>query len=125
MVYFHALKCYIRIIDMRIKNKGGFKGKMKKPDSNLIFLYRAILMLQTEEECERFFDDLCTGPELKAIAQRLEVAKLLKEQNVYSKIVEKTGASTATISRVNRSLQYGANGYDIIFGRLEQADGKL
>jgi len=125
MVYFHTLKCYIRITDMRIKNKGGFKGKMKKPDSNLIFLYRAILMLQTEEECERFFDDLCTGPELKAIAQRLEVAKLLKEQNVYSKIVEKTGASTATISRVNRSLQYGANGYDIIFGRLEQADGKL
>lgn len=125
MVYFHTLKCYIRITDMRIKNKGGFKGKVKKPDSNLIFLYRAILMLQTEEECERFFDDLCTGPELKAIAQRLEVAKLLKEQNVYSKIVEKTGASTATISRVNRSLQYGANGYDIIFGRLEQADGKL
>ena len=125
MVYFHTLKCYIRITDMRIKNKGGFKEKMKKPDSNLIFLYRAILMLQTEEECERFFDDLCTGPELKAIAQRLEVAKLLKEQNVYSKIVEKTGASTATISRVNRSLQYGANGYDIIFGRLEQADGKL
>ena len=125
MVYFHALKCYIRITDKRIKNKGGFKEKMKKPDSNLIFLYRAILMLQTEEECERIFDDLCTGPELKAIAQRLEVAKLLKEQNVYSKIVEKTGASTATISRVNRSLQYGANGYDIIFGRLEQADGKL
>lgn len=125
MVYFHALKCYIRITDMCIKNKGGFKEKMKKPDSNLIFLYRAILMLQTEEECERFFDDLCTGPELKAIAQRLEVAKLLKEQNVYSKIVEKTGASTATISRVNRSLQYGANGYDIIFERLEQADGKL
>ena len=125
MVYFHALKCYIRITDTRIKSKGGFKEKMKKPDSNLIFLYRAILMLQTEEECERFFDDLCTGPELKAIAQRLEVAKLLKEQNVYSKIVEKTGASTATISRVNRSLQYGANGYDIIFGRLEQADGKL
>lgn len=52
----------------------------KKPDDNLSFLYRAILMLQTEEECERFFDDLCTGPELKAIAQRLEVAKLLKEQ---------------------------------------------
>lgn len=97
----------------------------KKPDDNLSFLYRAILMLQTEEECERFLDDLCTGPELKAIAQRLEVAKLLKEQNVYSKIVEKTGASTATISRVNRSLQYGANGYDIIFERLEQADGKL
>ena len=97
----------------------------KKPDDNLQFLYRVILLLQTQEECERFFDDLCTGPELKALAQRLEVTKLLKEQNVYSKIVEKTGASTATISRVNRSLQYGANGYDIVFERLEQQDGKL
>ena len=97
----------------------------KKPDDSLQFLYRVILLLQTKEECERFFDDLCTGPELKALAQRLEVAKLLKEQNVYSKIVEKTGASTATISRVNRSLQYGASGYDIVFARLEQQDGKL
>ena len=97
----------------------------KKQDDSLQFLYRVILLLQTQEECERFFDDLCTGPELKALAQRLEVAKLLKEQNVYSKIVEKTGASTATISRVNRSLQYGANGYDIVFERLEQRDGKL
>ena len=97
----------------------------KKPDDSLQFLYRVSLLLQTKEECERFFDDLCTGPELKALAQRLEVAKLLKEQNVYSKIVEKTGASTATISRVNRSLQYGANGYDIVFERLEQQDGKL
>ena len=97
----------------------------KKPDDSLQFLYRVILLLQTQEECERFFDDLCTGPELKALAQRLEVAKLLKEQNVYSKIVEKTGASTATISRVNRSLQYGASGYDIVFERLEQQDGKI
>ena len=97
----------------------------KKQDDSLQFLYRVILLLQTQEECERFFDDLCTGPELKALAQRLEVAKLLKEQNVYSKIVEKTGASTANISRVNRSLQYGANGYDIVFERLEQQDGKL
>lgn len=97
----------------------------KKQDDSLQFLYRVILLLQTQEECERFFDDLCTGPELKALAQRLEVAKLLKEQNVYSKIVEKTGASTATISRVNRSLQYGANGYDIVFERLDQQDGKL
>ena len=97
----------------------------KKPDSNLSFLYRAVLMLKTEEECERFFDDLCSGPGLKAIAPRLEVAKLRKEQNVYSKIVEKTGASTATISRVNRSLQYGANGYDIVFERMEKADGEL
>lgn len=64
-------------------------------------------------------------PGTEGHSARLEVAKLLKEQNVYSRIVEKTGASTATISRVNRSLQYGANGYDIIFERLEQADGKL
>ena len=96
-----------------------------KKDENMDYLFKAILSLKTEEECERFFDDLCTGPELKAIAQRLEVAKLLKEQNVYSKIVEKTGASTATISRVNRSLQYGANGYDIVFERMEKADGEL
>ena len=96
-----------------------------KKDENMNYLFKAILSLKTEEECERFFDDLCTGPELKAIAQRLEVAKLLKEQNVYSKIVEKTGASTATISRVNRSLQYGANGYDIVFERMEKADGEL
>ena len=97
----------------------------KKPDSNLSFLYRAVLMLKTEEECERFFDDLCTGPEFKAIAQRLEVAKLLKVQNGYSIILDKSVASTATISRVNRSLQYGANGYDIVFERMEKADGEL
>ena len=130
-VPIHSIPCSVaQPLERGYKNyysiiQGGIWLISKKPDDNLSFLYRAILMLQTEEECERFFDDLCTGPELKAIAQRLEVAKLLKEQNVYSKIVEKTGASTATISRVNRSLQYGANGYDIIFERLEQADGKL
>ena len=93
----------------------------KKQDDSLQFLYRVILLLQTQEECERFFDDLCTGPELKALAQRLEVAKLLKEQNVYSKIVEKTGASTATISRVNRSLQGGNDGYSIVFKRMDES----
>ncbi len=76
------------------------------------------------EECDRFFDDLCTVPELKAISQRLQVAKMLWDHRVYSDIVQATGASTATISRVNRSLNYGVDGYEVIFRRLDQADGK-
>ena len=70
------------------------------------------------EECQDFFDDLCTVPELKAMAQRLQVAKMLSEHRVYSEIVNETGASTATISRVNRSLSYGSDGYSVIFERL-------
>lgn len=92
---------------------------------NMEYLYRAVLALETKEECARFLDDLCTGPELKALSQRLQVAHLLTQNQVYSDIVEKTGASTATISRVNRSLQYGANGYDIVFERLNQEDAEL
>lgn len=94
------------------------------PD-NMEFLYRAVLALETREECARFLSDLCTGPELKALSQRLQVAYLLTENQVYSDIVEKTGASTATISRVNRSLQYGENGYDVVFERLNGANAKL
>ena len=75
--------------------------------------------------CDRFFDDLCTVPELKALSQRLQVAKMLSDHRVYSDIVQATGASTATISRVNRSLNYGADGYDIIFERLDKEDGRL
>ena len=95
----------------------------KLKDSNVEYLYRAVLSLQSMEECDRFFDDLCTVPELKALSQRLQVAKMLSDHRVYSDIVQATGASTATISRVNRSLNYGADGYDIIFQRLEQEDG--
>ncbi len=84
------------------------------------FLFNAILALETMEECYNFFEDLCTIPELKAISQRLLVAKMLSEHKVYADIVEATGASTATISRVNRSLNYGADGYRIIFDRLEK-----
>lgn len=87
---------------------------------NVEFLFDAILSLQTQEDCERFFDDLCTVPELKAMAQRLEVARMLSDRMVYSDIVSKTGASTATISRVNRSLNYGSDGYQLVFDRLEQ-----
>lgn len=87
---------------------------------NVEFLFDAILSLQTQEDCEKFFDDLCTVPELKAMAQRLEVAKMLSDRMVYSDIVSKTGASTATISRVNRSLNYGSDGYQLVFDRLDK-----
>lgn len=88
-------------------------------DSNIKNMFKAILLLETEEECSSFFEDLCTVPELKAMAQRLEVARLLKQGKVYSEIVALTGASTATISRVNRSFTYGEDGYEIILKRLE------
>ncbi|MEE1352487.1 MAG: YerC/YecD family TrpR-related protein [Acutalibacteraceae bacterium] len=90
----------------------------KLQDKNLDFLYEAILSLETKEDCEKFFTDLCTVKELKSISQRVVVAKMLKEKSVYSDIVEATGASTATISRVNRSLNYGEGGYDVVFQRL-------
>lgn len=83
-------------------------------------LFEAILSLENMEECYAFFDDLCTVQELKSISQRLQVAKMLDEQRVYSDIVAETGASTATISRVNRSLHYGSEGYRIVFDRLEK-----
>lgn len=85
---------------------------------NRQFLYEAILKLENLEECEAFFEDLCTVQELESISQRLVVAKLLTEDKVYTDIVEKTGASTATISRVNRTLQSGKDGYNIIFSRF-------
>ena len=83
-------------------------------------LYKAIVSLQTEDECAAFFDDICTIQELEALSQRFEVAKLLREKKTYLEIAEKTGASTATISRVNRSLNYGNDGYDMVFERLAQ-----
>ena len=88
-------------------------------NSNIDFLFKAILALETREECYDFFDDLCTVQELKTLAQRLVVAKKLSEKAVYTDIVNETGASTATISRVNRSLQYGCDGYYKIFARIK------
>ena len=85
-------------------------------------LYRAILSLKTPEECRAFFQDLCTVPELKAMAQRLEVAQMLDQGLIYSDILKRTGASSATISRVNRALQYGADGYKRILPRLESEE---
>ena len=81
-------------------------------------MYQAILSLKTVEECRQFFDDLCTLTELQAMEQRFQVAVLLHQGLIYNEILEKTGASSATISRVNRSLQYGADGYAIVFERL-------
>jgi len=96
----------------------------KLRDMNLELLFNAVLKLQNMEECSNFFEDLCTVQELKAISQRIQVAALLMDGTVYSDIVKATGASTATISRVNRSLNYGSDGYRVIFDRLK-ADGKL
>ena len=92
----------------------------KIKDKNVDFLFEAILNLQSAEECYAFFEDLCTVTEIKALSQRIVVAKMLRDKKVYSDIVSETGASTATISRVNRSLQYGCNGYEEIFKRMEK-----
>ena len=91
-------------------------------DANMDFLFDSILKLETREECYKFFEDLCTVNELKSISQRVVVAKMLTEKRVYSDIVAATGASTATISRVNRSLSYGEGGYDIVFERLQKGE---
>ena len=83
-------------------------------------LFEAILQLKTVDECYKFFEDVCTVKEIQAISQRLEVAKMLVKKRVYSDIVKETGASTASISRVNRSLTYGNEGYDLVFSRLKK-----
>ncbi len=83
-------------------------------------LYKALLSLQTEEECKKFFDDICTIGELNSIAQRLEVARLLDKEETFVEIGEKTGASSATISRVNRCIRYGEGGYKIVLDRLKE-----
>ena len=81
-------------------------------------LFDAILSLENKEECYRFFEDVCTVNELLSLSQRYEVARMLRAQKTYLDIAEKTGASTATISRVNRSLNYGNDGYDMVFERV-------
>lgn len=93
----------------------------KKPRSEE--LYKAILKLESVEECMAFFDDLCTVNELLALEQRYQVATYLSQGMIYNEILEKTGASSATISRVNRSLRYGKGGYAVVFERLAE-EGK-
>ena len=89
-------------------------------NENTEFLVKCIMQLRDEKECYDFFQDLCTVNEFHSMAQRCVVAKMLSDKKVYSEIVKSTGASTATISRVNRSLQYGADGYEKIFDRVEE-----
>ena len=86
------------------------------------YLFDAILSLQNREECYIFFEDICTVNELLSLSQRFEVASMLKDRKTYLEIAEKTGASTATISRVNRSLNYGNDGYDMVFSRIKGED---
>ena len=85
-------------------------------------LFDAILSLQSKEECYSFFEDLCTINELLSLSQRYEVASMLRDKKTYLEIAEKTGASTATISRVNRSLNYGNDGYDMVFARMAASE---
>ena len=95
---------------------------MRKPRN--VDMYRAILTLKTTDELMRFFDDLCTVTELQSMEQRYQVAALLNKGLIYNQILEETGASSATISRVNRSLQYGADGYAIAFERMKEQAGE-
>ena len=95
-------------------------GKKEKSDQ----LYKAILQLKDEQECYEFFQDLCTVSELRAMEQRFEVASLLYDGMIYNDILEKTGASSATISRVNRSLIYGNGGYESVLEKMKEKEGK-
>ena len=92
--------------------------KLKDPSSD--HLFEAVLKLQNVEECYDFFEDLCTVTELKALSQRMAVAQLLEQNIVYTDIVATTGASTATITRVNRALNYGSDGYKLVLKRMKE-----
>lgn len=96
---------------------GNYKSKLASEDMD--FLFEAILNLKDKEECYKFFDDICTINEIKALEQRLQVAKMLKQRRTYLDISSTTGASTATISRINRCLNYGSGGYDLVFDRID------
>ncbi|CAB1262349.1 YerC/YecD family TrpR-related protein [Clostridium sp. MT-14] len=96
---------------------GEYRSKLESKQMD--YLCEAVLCLKTKEECYRFFDDICTINEIKSLEQRLQVAKMLSNKKTYLDIAAATGASTATISRVNRCLNYGSDGYKIVLGRLK------
>lgn len=97
--------------------------KNKTRTKEIDMLFKAILTLQDVEECYTFFEDVCTINELLSLSQRFEVARMLRQKKTYLEIAQQTGASTATISRVNRCLNYGSDGYDLVLDRLsEQGD---
>ena len=93
--------------------------KLKDEAADLLF--NAVLSLESVDECYNFFEDLCTVAEIKSMAQRLHVAVMLRQGKTYTDICQKTGVSTATISRVNRALEYGADGYKLALSRLDAA----
>ena len=94
--------------------------KIRTPQTERVF--KAILQLKTIDECCDFFEDICTVNEVMSIAQRFEVAEMLRDNKTYMQIAEKTGAWTATISRVNRSLNYGSDGYDLVMNRMKEEE---
>ena len=96
----------------------------RKPDKNVEYLIRGILTLQTPEECFSFFEDLCTISELTEMSRRLQAAKMLSDNCIYSEIAAQTGLSTATISRVNRSLIYGNGGYESVLEKMKEKEKK-
>ncbi|MHC6178614.1 YerC/YecD family TrpR-related protein [Clostridium sp. JNZ X4-2] len=96
---------------------GEYKSKLESKEMD--YLCEAVLCLKTKEECYRFFDDICTINEIKSLEQRLQVAKMLSNKKTYLDIAAATGASTATISRVNRCLNYGSDGYKVVLKRLK------
>lgn len=95
-----------------------YETKIKNKEADDLF--NAIISLEDLDDCYRFFEDLCTVKEIRAMSQRFEVAKLLMNKKTYSEIEANTGASTATISRINRTLQYGADGYAVVLGKNEE-----
>ena len=97
-----------------------YESKLKRADIDELF--KAVLALENEEECYRFFEDICTINKIHAIAQRLQVAKYLSQKKTYGEIEELTKASTATISRINKCLVYGADGYSMILDRIKEDD---
>jgi TrpR-related protein YerC/YecD len=112
--------CYsFTITDTVINRKRD--AEMKKSNKRIANtqMYKALLTMKTEEECRKFLEDLCSITEIMAMEQRFEVARLLNEGLIYNAIMDKTGASSAIISRVNRSLQYGEGGYLTAFERLK------
>ncbi|KEI02379.1 YerC/YecD family TrpR-related protein [Clostridium botulinum] len=96
-----------------------YEYKSKLQCAQMDYLCKAILSLKDQEECYRFFEDIFTINELKSIEQRLQVAKMLKQKKTYTEIAKETGASTATISRVNRCLNYGSDGYNVVLERIK------
>ncbi len=98
---------------------------MKKHDENIEYLFKCIVEIDNTEDCKHFLEDLCTMSELSEMSRRIKAARMLREGSVYSDIAAQTGLSTATISRVNRCLKYGNDGYKNVLDKVEEAEGNI